>query len=164
MVWWVCGLRLNLRPASVMVLVFLVSSVECLQIALINLLSVAKMYNLFLYSHKNNALSGTHSHISITKILQKTPICNKRIFIRKLRATSFQDISQNIIIHKCLNIGKQFLKFWFYLYGWISSSHFSLRAFAITSSQHSAKKMHNIIPKKEPPHRFLLLHILLPSL
>lgn len=103
--------RENLRTASAMVLVFLVSSVECLQIALIILLSVSKMYNLFLYSHKNNALSGTHSYISSTKILQQMPICNKRIFIRKLRTTSFQDISQNIIIRKCLNIRTQFLKF-----------------------------------------------------
>ena len=102
--------RENLRTASAMVLVFLVSSVECLQIALIILLSVSKMHNLFLYSHKNNALSGTHSYISSTKILQQMPICNKRIFIRKLRATSFQDVSQNIITRKCLNIGKQFLK------------------------------------------------------
>jgi hypothetical protein len=147
-----------------MVLVFLVSSVKCLQISLIILLSVAKMYTLFLYSHKNNALSGTHSQISSTKILQKMPICNKRIFFRKLRATSFQDVAQNIIIHKCLNIRKQFLKFWFYLYGWISSLRFLLRAFSITSSQHSAKKMHKVIPKVQPPLRFLILHILLPSL
>jgi hypothetical protein len=42
-----------------------------------NFIIGCKDVHFIFYSHKNTALSGTHSHISCTKILQKMPICKK---------------------------------------------------------------------------------------